>query len=863
MVHLQTIRKIKKVISRITTPKKTTTVTKTPTVSRGVLVTDISAAGGGGAIVTKTTGGRVTSRTFVSGGGAGGGSRTPTTTVTAIPAARVEAAMAQVRAAVPLQRTPITAERARAITGGQARLLTRVERQSQASFAARTIVPTVAPVKQRRTPLQRVGGGFTRVGGLISDVAQSQFLGPASLFIGAAVAESGRATEARSVRVRGALAPRLGDVIGVSLGPSPQLRRGQLAGLVELRGIREESQRTKDIAKERDKDIKNIESKILPALDRNAERTDKLNALIATAEISGISDSERAKIVSQQKDIAAARKEIISKAKSELGISLKDDGTFTSKSLKADIASPAVKQLAFVKEQGGSVAGRITARVASEAALFTTIGVAGGAAIGATGLSGLTAGVTKATAVKFAVGSGLTSVGALTGSVFAERAGRRKLATGLRITGGVAALGAFGAVGALGTVPTIIETGAVTLGFSTLGGIKSFREGQPRGVGTESAILGAAIPAVRIGGLVLGASPTLRPIKIRSIDVGAGQRTTVVAFDPVVTKGGKGVVILASKTPRSVALTSKVIKGVPTITGVKATGTTFQLGLPKGFKFVPTKLAVGTTGFTPSGNVETKLFTTSLRNINVDQARFVSGNIRLLGITSKAKAPVLSQDVLGQSKVFKSLPPRAQAELAKVFREQSGFKLTLKGVQPGSKVFGSTTTKAQLPKFRAAKDIDIQFFGGSTEKKTALFTKALKKAGVQFQVDPKSPGQVLVKNPLTKGFDKLLDVHAGDTLSQGAVADPFGFRTQQPIRIGALKASSLGQEGVSKFASIASQQPTGQLGPNLVKRSKDISDFIVIQKGLISTLKGQEKVLATAELAKSQAFLTKVFGAKH
>ena len=161
--------------------------------------------------------------------------------------------------------------------------------------------------------------------------------------------------------------------------------------------------------------------------------------------------------------------------------------------------------------------------------------------------------------------------------------------------------------------------------------------------------------------------------------------------------------------------------------------------------------------------------------------------------------------------------------------------------QKNYEIYGSTPTKAQLQNYRTPKDLDVVF----NEQSGAVKAKEI--AGVinKFEgpgVAATNEGQILVR-----GIKKF-DIHGFDNPAEFSIVNqPFGFNKLPSRKVSGIPTSQLSQEGVNKLSSVGSLQPEGFVGPNMVRRGKDIADFYVIQKELIEVLGRKGSITAATQ----------------
>ncbi len=659
---------------------------------------------------------------------------------------------------------------------------------------------------------KRVGGvieGTTFGLGLTSDLLEAGTLGPAFLLPTKPTAETGAELEARTQRVRGELRLAREDILPtikvkgktVPFIPSPldplikPFGRGVTQSFTELRQFRAGSKEAKKLQKEAATQQKELE-KLAPDLGGIAERQTKLAKEIEAGNLAGgFQPTELSKIETRTKELSKERETILGKLPT--GVTVEPTtGEFKSKALQADVGLGSIKQLGVIEGKGAR--GR---RVA-----------------GALGQE----------AVKFAgIGAGLTAVGA------------------------TAAIGAKIAI-----LPRAVQTG-ISFGVPTLvtvsAGFKGFQARAQATPETKTAatILGAGEPIAQIGGLIIGAKPSVSPVQFRDIDIGGSKVSGVFLKRPFAT-GGKGVLPVVVKATTA-KVSGKLVGGK--IIGAK--GATTQFGFGK----IPTNFVLGKgaiTQFTPSGNIETAVFKAGLKGLPIQDQQFVLTNLDLAKITRGVKAPVINKKILQQSESFKQLSPAGQKAFVKFLQKESGGVLFTQK----ARIFGSTASSAQLKTGlgRPINDIDIRFESQSGAVKAKQLANILKQTEGASAVKVLKQGQVTI----TKGGKvfKIADVHGIDNIQTKleAVENPFGFPEQGPVKVGKLNINRLSQESINKLASIGSLQPDGTIGPDAVKRVKDVGDFFVINKGLASQLTGAKGIKASALLTKGKAIAISKFG---
>ena len=329
-----------------------------------------------------------------------------------------------------------------------------------------------------------------------------------------------------------------------------------------------------------------------------------------------------------------------------------------------------------------------------------------------------------------------------------------------------------------------------------------------------------------------------------------------------------------------------------------------------------------TGAYTPSGAVETQLYRQYLKT-NYNQGISLENAYGVTSYTYGKPSTFYNKEYLNNFFKDSGFKTETSKALTKYFKGQSGYEIygssptsaqvsgqvtRLKGYTgTGQVIYPNDPRLSKLPfsttgGYRQVNDIDVVFnferagrnqvikLEGYTGKGTIVnnidnlpFTvpggKAyeitniinryegrtiLKSNAGNFYLDKTKPvaviqdtGQIMVNGV------KKFDVHGIDTPAQfQAVAQPFGFSKLNPVSISGIKSSQLSQEGVNKLASVGSLQPSGIVGPDMIKRSKDIADFYVIQKQLIETSGGKGSVTSAIQLTAYKEQAVSYFGSK-
>ncbi len=348
---------------------------------------------------------------------------------------------------------------------------------------------------------------------------------------------------------------------------------------------------------------------------------------------------------------------------------------------------------------------------------------------------------------------------------------------------------------------------------------KQVRDIREAGGGDEDVFAAVGGKAINIAAFATGFGVGVReglPIKIRGVQVGGETRVQGVFFDPGLG-GGKGVVPILTKSTIKQQVVTKAGE-----TSFRLVQGRTQFGLAKGFSLGnPLEQS-----FTPSGNVETFLFRQSVKNLPLAERQFLNSALAITSKTQFASSPVVKAQSFRQVTSFQKLSPQGQKNLVRFIKQQQNFQ-----------VFGSSAQTVQLKGGlgRQPADIDIQFFGSTAKSKAKEFGKLLRltEGGANVQISQQN--QVSIK--VAGKFQKILDVHGIDReIAPSAVKNPFGFSSEpRTIRVSGIPTSRLSQEGVAKLASVGSLQPSGAIGPDPVKRLKDVADFFIIQRELAGT----------------------------
>lgn len=480
-----------------------------------------------------------------------------------------------------------------------------------ALFASRKgLVPSVTGVDTPTPAEIVVPPAIKLVTEKVLPVSSAIFLKPSTLFPSGITAVSGAELERRSQDIRAPLLESSG-VTGRPTTVTGEISRlggtgilSLIAGRVEssvrsgqeLQRFKREEREAKVIANQQRKDVQIIEDK-QTILEKANLMQDRLNVKIEKGnQAGGFSQIELDSISTEQSKID----NLVSGAlKDDRGVKVKqEDGqiSFSSDSLDVELGSGTAKQLGFIKETGGSTSIRIAGRLASEAAEFTTLGIALGA-------TGTTARVGQA--FKF-----------LTPLIEASP------------------------VSFLATTPGLIGTGAaLTGGAATLGFLKGRESGRQFGVGTEAGILGGAKPLVQagafVGGSVIGSriftAQTLRALEqgkiteAQAIKRGVrvpGQRDGFLTTQRTATKTKvPGTRITIESTGKlSAAETSKKARGAGRfVVKVKGLDTGTQKFKVEQFIFRKgTKTGTFTVRQVPKG-VEISKFRTTIGDIIIDK----------------------------------------------------------------------------------------------------------------------------------------------------------------------------------------------------------------------------------------------------
>jgi len=264
-----------------------------------------------------------------------------------------------------------------------------------------------------------------------------------------------------------------------------------------------------------------------------------------------------------------------------------------------------------------------------------------------------------------------------------------------------------------------------------------------------------------------------------------------------------------------------------TATGVDASG---SLVFTKGWG-MPEKVAyplLRTSAYTPSGAVETALYMQYVRT-NMVQGIDVESAYSVAKFTYGTKSNIYNKEYLNTFFKEAGFKEETAKALEKYFTKQKGYE-----------IYGSTPTGAQVQGYRTSKDLDVVFYYKSGTTKAQEITNIINRYEGFGTAEVQGTGQIFVK-----GIKKF-DIHGIDNPAEfTAVNQPFGFTKLKPIKIKSIPTSQVSQEGVNKLASVGSLQPSGIISPDMLKRSKDIADFYVIQKELIQ-VKGGKGSITTA-----------------
>jgi hypothetical protein len=250
--------------------------------------------------------------------------------------------------------------------------------------------------------------------------------------------------------------------------------------------------------------------------------------------------------------------------------------------------------------------------------------------------------------------------------------------------------------------------------------------------------------------------------------------------------------------------------------------------------------------YTPSGKIETSLYLQNIKTygtpgINAQSAYGVTG------FTYGTKANIYNKEYLRTELKNIGFKEKTVNALDTYFKKQKNYE-----------AYGSSATSAQMPNYRTVHDIDAVFYkevGATKATEIANIINlnegrtVINRGGMIFFKDTtpakvgEGTGQVLFKKV------KVFDIHGTDTPAQfQAVNNPFGFNKLKAVNIGGVQSSQLSQEGVNKLASVGSLQPSGVIGPDMAKRSKDLADFYVIQKELIQVKGGSGSISTATQL---------------
>ncbi len=355
------------------------------------------------------------------------------------------------------------------------------------------------------------------------------------------------------------------------------------------------------------------------------------------------------------------------------------------------------------------------------------------------------------------------------------------------------------------------------------------------------------------GGFQAGLSTGL-PIKFRGAFEGQ-VKGSLFGDIPGIT-GGRGVIPIVTRVQvGGITTTTKVagIKGGFTLAPGVSKGTIFKtqfFGVSRGFTITP-----GTTAITPSGQIETFLFGKGTAGLAPVERAFLQSGLGVALKTQTVRSEVVNPNLFRDVKGFQALSAPQKKVFIKTLGKQRSFE-----------IFGSSSQQVQIPGGlgRPSKDIDIRFLKATGQAKAEIFFKSLK--GVPGpKITLIKPGQITVG----KGVKavKLADIHGIDNPlgAIGAVKNPFGLQASQTkltigTKAGNIRISSLSQEGINKLASVGSLQPSGTIGPDPIKRIKDVADFLTIQTSLAQKLSPGVKVGALGNLQVFRTTAIQKFG---
>lgn len=402
---------------------------------------------------------------------------------------------------------------------------------------------------------------------------------------------------------------------------------------------------------------------------------------------------------------------------------------------------------------------------------------------------------------------------------------------------------------AITTVPSIATSSAVSWGVAHSGAIA-----------TTAITVGTPLIAYGVGSHISNVNSTIRGQGGDWADVAGRisyEGVNMVAFGSGMNWGIKNGLPLQY---RGVQIEGNTVsQGVYNAWTGKPIYTKSLSGIGEGGKLSYTSYGTGTTGkminynqlnlqnaYTPSGKIETSLYLENVKTygtpgINVQSAYGVTS------FTYGTKANVYQEDYLKSFFKNKGLNDKTTNALNDYFKNQKSYE-----------VYGSTATKAQTAGYRLPKDVDVVFFKDTATAKAQEIANIINlnqgrtvvtKNGMTFYLDktvatvPEGTGQIMVNNV------KMFDVHGTDIAPQFmATVDAFGFKKLNPTKIGGISSSQLSMEGANKLASVGSLQPSGMVGPDMVRRAKDMADFYVIQKELIQVKGGAGSISTATDL---------------
>lgn len=218
------------------------------------------------------------------------------------------------------------------------------------------------------------------------------------------------------------------------------------------------------------------------------------------------------------------------------------------------------------------------------------------------------------------------------------------------------------------------------------------------------------------------------------------------------------------------------------------------------------------SGYTPKTSVELSITKPSIKSkMSPAQAAQWDAGFQVVDALKNIKVPNAKQVPLAD---IKYIPPKARPIVQKWISEN-----------PKHQIYGSATQKAQLGKGRTPADLDIGVLNADSAR-SALSTRLSKTLGKDnVKIDGAA---ISVKQ--NGGWHHAVDIHELADMSKGTM--DFGFKTQEPLKIGSQRQTRIGEQLERKAASVLVPRDKIGFGPK-PHRVKDIGDFTSTAEGLI------------------------------